>query len=211
MTVPGFPYNRIPIWENKRRLELLTKFHGLLLTYYFHSQSTSGIPGRSERAEAHAARYKINVILEECCQIVSSTGVNPIVTVSPPPLFGGSTKQVDVFQNFTTLDDLILQGLSPMDFVQRAIGVYEGDRVRAFIRTVNPFFWISQVFLWFISFPFHIIGIAGFDRKKAEDSLWGKLFKAIAGFAVFVATILTILESLGLLEGFKALIGLSKQ
>jgi hypothetical protein len=211
-------YDRIPIWENKRRGKLLTKLHGLLITYYDQSHHPRGLTGRSEQLEAKKARFEINYILEECCQIVASTGVNSILTVTPPPAVGGYVKQVDVLTNFSILDDLTLRGLNPMDFVQRAIGVYEGDRVRAWIRTFNPIFWISQVFLWLISFPFHIIGIAGFDRQKAEDSLWGKLFKALAGFAVFVATILgmvatilTILESLGLLEGFKALIGLSKQ
>jgi hypothetical protein len=202
-------YNRIPIWENNRRVVLLIRFHGLLVAYFSNSRYNSMLNTRIDDGEAKKARIGINNILDECYTIVASSGVVSIVTVTPPPAIGGYVKHVEVLTNYTMLDQYNIGGQTPIDFVQRAIGVYESDKFRATVRTFNPLFWCLQALRWLISIPFQIIGQAGFDREKVEGSLLGRLFKVTAGFVTLVLGLLGILNYLGLLEWFKTLIGLS--
>ena len=41
-----------------------------------------------------------------------------------------------------------------VDFIERALGVYQSDRRAALVRTINPLWWLSRGLLWFARIPF---------------------------------------------------------
>jgi hypothetical protein len=70
----------------------------------------------------------------------------------------------------------------------------------------NPFFWASWLLNKFLSVPFDIVRLAGFDAERIERSLGGRALKALMGLVVFAAALLTVLYYMDLLEPAKALL-----
>lgn len=89
------------------------------------------------------------------------------------------------------------------DIVDRSIGIYQSDLSSCFRRTINPFWWIAKLVTWIVSLPFKLLGTIGFNQKKAEESLLGKIIKGLLYLIMVFASLLTILDLLGLLDGFK--------
>lgn len=93
-----------------------------------------------------------------------------------------------------------------IDGLDRAIGDYQRLERRLYWKMFNPFFWIGWLFLKIIRIPFRILGAAGFDTEKIENSVGGRTIKAISGFVIFVSAILAglaALQSLGWLDPTK--------
>ncbi len=64
----------------------------------------------------------------------------------------------------------------------------------------NPFFWLNWLLLKIIRIPFRILGAAGFNSDKSENSVGGRTVKAVSGFVVFVSALLAVLQVLGWLD-----------
>lgn len=196
-------YTKITVWENSRRLNRLVEFHNLIIEYFNNSHWEWTADGRIEEEPARLARVKINRAMDEAHCIILHSGINPSVIYTPPPAVGGYVKNVDVIQNIFNLDSHQM-GIKPvLDFIERAIGIYESNHKSAIIRTLNPFFYLGLVFDAISDLPFIAIGKLGFNREKAKSSAIGRLVKGFLYLIMVAAAFLTILQLLDFLNPIK--------
>ena len=69
------------------------------------------------------------------------------------------------------LRDLHISSEHVINFLERSIGVYQSDKRKSVLRTCNPFWLIGQLLDWLSHIPFILIGSAGFNETRAEQSL----------------------------------------
>lgn len=196
-------YTKITVWENKRRLKKLSEFRDLVLRYFNNSRVEWMVDERIEEEEAQRARVEINRVMDEIHHIILYSGINPSLRYTPPPALGGYIQNVDLIQNVFHIHRFEILPNNVLDFIDRAIGIYESNHGRALARTFNPLFYLGIVFDWVAELPFVFIGRLGFNREKAESSIVGRLTKGILYLFIVTASFLTILQLLGYLEPFK--------
>ena len=92
-----------------------------------------------------------------------------------------------------------------VDLIERAIGVYQSDRMAAIRRTINPFWWLFRGLLWSVRIPFILLGAMGYDAARMERSNAGKNVKLLLAIS---ALLLTILKLMGWLPAAKAQLGI---
>lgn len=160
---------------------------------------------RNEEKTAREARVKINRVMDETHDIILHSGINPTLTWTPPPAVGGYVRNVDLIQNIFNLHGFQIGADEVLDFIDRAIGIYESNHKSSLIRTFNPFFYIGLVFDAISELPFIAIGKLGFNRQRAESSVIGRLVKGVLYLITVMAALLTILQLLDFLEPIKQL------
>ena len=196
-------YTKILIWENNRRLNKLIEFQNLVVEYFNNSGARGMGEGRIETEVSQVARVKINRAMKEVHAIILQSETIPVMNWTPPPVVGGRAADVDLIQNIFNLDGFRIHPNYVLDFIDRAIGVYESNRKSAFWRMFNPFFYPGLVLDTISSLPFIVLGKLGFDRYKAETSVIGRLIKGVLYLITVIAAFLTILQRLDFLEPVK--------
>jgi len=193
------PFNKITVFENYNRLTELIEFRTLVIDYFNNSrlEEFSLSYERKEDQIAQEARGKINRKLDELHDIVLLAGINPTLFYSPPPAIGGYCHDIDLIHNIFNLGKFSIAPNIVIDIIDRAIGIYENNRWKAFRRTLNPFFYFGLIINWVATLPFVLLGTLGFDRKKAETSFLGRIVKGITYLVSLIASILTILSFFG--------------
>jgi hypothetical protein len=197
-------YDRIPLWETKRRLAVLERFYSDVGEYFSNSRADWKVDGRIEKEAARAARKRINLSLQKARRIIATAGVGTVITYTPPPAVGGYRQQVDIIHNLFTIGQFHIAPDTPLGMIEQALGVYTADLSASRWRTFNPLWWIGNLLTWFSSIPFLLLGKVGFDGDKAQHSLIGKLVSLVFLFIPVIASILTILDLMDLLEPLKA-------
>ena len=192
-------YRNITFWESLRRQERLNEFHNLIVTYYTALQE-----GQADQASE--ARISINLILRDVQAIVYAAKVHPVISWTPPRFVGGPSIEIDVLENLFYLKRYDLGPETVTDLLLRACGVYESYHLQSFLRTINPFWWVWRIFNWFAKLPFFLLGSAGFNSTRAENSILGRFFKLAFLLLPLVAAFLSILSHLDLLEEFLELV-----
>ena len=173
-------YTKILPWENSRRLHRLAEFRALVMQYFSNSYAYWRADERIEEPLAEEARVKINRIMDETHDIVLYSGVAPILRYTPPRAIGGYIVDIDLIQNIFHLHRYEINANNLLDFVDQAIGIYENNTRPAIFRAINPLFYLGIVFDFVARMPFILIGRAGFNRKKIEESLIGRLIRAVS-------------------------------
>ena len=192
-------YRNITFWESFRRQERLNEFHELIVAYYTALQ-------KGQADQASEARISINLILKDVQAIVYAAEVYPVISWTPPRFVGGPSIKIDVLENLFYLRRYDLGPESVTDLSLRVFGVYKSYHLQSFLRTVNPFWWLWQIFNWFAQLPFLLLGTAGFNSTRAENSILGRFFKLALLLLPLVAAFLSILSHLDLLEEFLKLV-----
>ena len=205
-------YRNIPLWENTWRLRVLGEFRNDVVSYFDNSKYEWMYERRIEEADAEQARQRINSTLDQAQRIIAAAGISELITWTPPPAVGGNVQQIHVFLNLFELHRFHIEPQYAVDLIERALGVYQSDSRAAFLRTINPFWWLFRGFLWFARFPFVALGAVGFDAGRAEGSVVGKIIKvlllATSTVLTSLAAVLTSLYYLGWLSAAKALMGI---
>lgn len=184
----------------------MTDFMDLAATYFNNVEYLDyGLEVR-EKEEAQRARTRINMTLDRIYSVIISTGIKPTIYYSPPPAVGGSAGNLDLMHNIFQLSRFQIGPQTLLDFIERTIGIYDNDRLNAFCRTINPFFWIGLVLNYVVSLPFKFTGKIGFDQQKIESSTAGRVIKGALYLIVVFAAFLTILDRMGYLDKFMAVI-----
>ncbi len=199
-------YTKIPFWENKRRLTLLQKFRELVVLYYDNTDAHWMVEGRIESDRAREIRVEINRMINEIHSIINMSDINTMTYYTPPPAIGGYAHHIDLILNIFELQSYRIGENRILDYIDRAIGVYQNDFIPSILRTINPFYWIGIILDYIVSLPFILIGKAGFNQKKAEVSFLGKFLKIIFYLMSGTAAFLAILNYLGYLDNFKRII-----
>ena len=191
-------YRNIPIWENRRRRRRLSEFRERVVSHFSagHTQSPVG-KTTLEDDESVDTRRALNLRIEEVKQIVASAMGSAVVQWSPPPAIGGRPINVDLFDNLFNLDRFSIAPSWLIDALDRVIGVYEADASASWRRTVNPIWWLGRGLAWFSRAPFRILNVAGFHTSRFEESLSGRLVRAVILLIPLIAAGLGILDRVG--------------
>jgi len=198
-------YTKIFIWENKRRIERLLEFRSLVLTYFENSRYDPFVDSRIEQSKALKVRDRINLCLSEIHAIILSADIVPVIIYRAPPLIGGYQSTIDLFENIFNLDRYQIGPNVVIDYVDRTIGKYRSNQTIAFLRMFNPFFYLGLLLAPISDLLFEVIGEFGYNRQKLESSIFGKLVKGLPYLLAILATLLTILYYLDLLDPVKAI------
>jgi len=201
----------LPIWECLYRIGVLKNFISHLNSYNNHSEFS----GRRRRGPSFAtdedgseARRSINRMTPKVSKYMLESGNYPVVSYREPPAIGGRVfPNVDIMQNIFNLSNMEIPISMVIDYAEKAIGYYQDDLPKSFFRTINPFWWLWKLVVSIIRIPFGIIEWAGYDSDKLETSSGGKLYKSIVGVTVFIvglvtflASIVQILDSFGMIQ-----------
>ena len=111
--------------------------------------------------------------------------------------------EIDLIDDIFDLDQFDIGPNNVLGLIDRAIGEYDSNRKSAFVRTLNPFFYLGRVLDTISDLPFIIVGIFGFNRQKIKASTIGKLVKGILYLFIIVVAFLTILHLLDFVEPIK--------
>ena len=203
-------YKDVTCWENERRLRKLSQFRNHVVAYFNYSRRGSLGESLCETEEARTARLQINLLTDEICRIVLAAGVDAGIEWIPPRRIGGPSQNVHVFVNMFSLNRFGITPDYPISLLERAIGVYQSDRVKSVVRTLNPFWWIGRGLGSFARVPFDLLNAAGFNANKAEKSLIGRSAKLILMLIPVIAGFLAILDYMAWLDDFKSLFGMGE-
>ncbi len=162
-------YRRIHFWENTRRLQILKKFHSDVVIYFNSPKKTESVQ----------ARERITHTVDWAHHIIYGANVNPIIKWRAPSNVGRYTHDVDVIYNVFKLDEFEIPESQVTDLIERAIGVYQSTRRAALFRTINPFWWLFRLLMWFARIPFIVLDEIGFPTTSWEGSLLGKRLKVL--------------------------------
>ena len=206
-------YNKILYWENRNRVKELNDFLELLGEYLLaNDEMNRKNVSDKNKSDWMSSRQKVNKKLYHVRDIVKFSSVNYIITYTPPPMIGGYVQSIDIFLNINNLDRYNIQPITIFDTINRAIGVYEEDKRKSFVRTLNPFFYAGELLNQMAELPIVIFGKFGGNTVKAKGSILGKIAKGTTWLFSLVGciwAILKIAELLGYLDKIKYLLGIS--
>jgi hypothetical protein len=199
MSFDELPFRRIPIWDTCHRLDLLRRFRNLL-SEYAQLLETTNTPAYS--AVARAKRQQIDQLAESARKNVRLANVSTIVSpavrqaIMQKWSWHQISEQLDLIGDFFFFDipGLRIEAVARVD---RAKGVYEGNKRAAWFRTFWPFFWFGVFANWVADIPFKILKKLGFEftgnaSSRAARSLHGALALLVwaVGFGASVAGLL---------------------
>ena len=110
---------------------------------------------------------------------------------TPPRLVGGPAADVDLFGDLFHLPWGITS-THVIDFLDRAIGVYEEDERAALIRTYNPFWWLQRGLSWLGRIPFRVLRAVGINTTRLEGTGVGAAIGLVTTLVTLAAALLTI-------------------
>lgn len=201
-------WNRITLFENRRRTELLRKFAQLMHDYEAGTQPPDfGDIDPQQTPASLAAREAMNRILHDVDEVMDLAGEPAIVQWTPPAMTGGYVQNIALVLNYFQLHRYQIGPQIVLDHVVRAVGIYESDFERARFRTFNPFFWLGLALDTLASWPFELARRTGFNTSKVEDSLFGRLVRLVVWSLGAVVLFLTFLQLIGFLDSFLQVFG----
>jgi hypothetical protein len=181
-------------WESRRRLQGLIRFHALAEEYFQNVQYAGWMAGRdippSENAKAQKARQEINRMLDDLALSFALLGIDPSLTWTPPPMMGGYVQHIDVIMNLFGLWRFEISPAIVFDNTERAIGAYERECRKLRRKLFNPVYWLGLLIVGVLRLPFKLLGAAGFNAARVENSLFGKLTKVCVGTVLFFAAVI---------------------
>ena len=188
-------YRNITVWENKRRSEKLAEFRTLVISYFDH------VHGDTEASGVQAAklRYRINCILSDVGAIITASDQTTRVEwLYGAPAVGYKRATIDIIQDMFMLPEESKEELQfhMLDVVDRAAGTYSEDHRRALVRTLNPLWWFSRALSFVTYLPFALMGLSGFDSRRAQRSLAGRVVRLLVALIILGGAVFTILQAL---------------
>jgi len=183
-------------WECKRRLTEIREFRELAITYFSH-RTIPHFHTVHEDDTARKARGEINLRMNDAIRSCLRIGQTLTVFYSPPPIHGGFAGELNLMQNMFELHTFQIPAARLIDLLDRVIGDYQRLQIELRRNLFNPLYWLRLGFMNLLGVPFRILGAAGFDARAMEQTVGGKVAKAILGFVTLIAGVLTILSLLG--------------
>jgi hypothetical protein len=180
-------YDQIPIWENKQRIKDLQFFRDVYLlglwgyTKLLESAAT-GKPFTAEECRSEINRRLPGV--KEMVRLADISALRDWVTRKDD-----EAVQIDVLEQLWYLETLRLSYRAPSDVVEEAIGKYQADQFKSWVRTFNPFYWVGRLINWLIGEAFNVVALVGANPQTARNSPAGHIIFAIGTFLAWVATI----------------------
>jgi hypothetical protein len=189
-------------WECKRRLGELRQFREVVRSY-FQNTAFDTMGRRHAVTDLSEIRKKINIMIPEVVRSSYKIGHSLSITYSHPGY--GVTGRINVIENLFSLDRQQIPVSKAFDYIDRVIGEYDRQLATLKKQSWNPLYWLRLGFLAVIGFPFRILGAAGFNAQALEQTVAGRIVKAMVGFVIFLAALLQVLSLLGLPTGWRDL------
>ncbi|MHB1329168.1 MAG: hypothetical protein ACYC2K_13310 [Gemmatimonadales bacterium] len=164
------PHDQLTIIRNRHRAGELRLFRDLVERYFAQSDcDENGAPLDWEGALS--ARSRINQMLPRMVQVIRAAGLTGSTGTSGATDPGVPLGRVEVLQQIFSarytdgLDQEIL------DVIDMAIGVYEGDRYMALIRTFNPLHYAATALGFVARLPRRMLAGLGLWRSPRSTRL----------------------------------------
>ncbi|MBL8989115.1 MAG: hypothetical protein JNJ80_22765 [Gemmatimonadetes bacterium] len=164
------PYDQITILRNLHRINELRAFRDQVESYFARSErDETGAPMDWEGALA--ARSRINQLLPRVIRVVRAAGLGGTSVAVGATDPGIPLGRVDVLHQIFSAG--YREGLDQeiLDVLDMAIGVYQGDRFSAVIRTVNPLHYASTVLGFLARGPRRVLAALGFRPSARPRGL----------------------------------------
>jgi hypothetical protein len=192
-------------WECKRRLALLRRFRVLAFDYfenikYAHWSSGGAPPSMNDKAQK--ARHEMNQLMGDAVLSFDLLRIPHVVFYQPPLMASGYAQNLDVIVNAFDLYSFQIPSHRFFDCIDMAIGAYERECQKLRRQSFNPLYWLELLIVGFLRLPFRLLGAAGFDARKAENSLLGKLSKVALGVVTFAAAVIEVADHWDLVRRF---------
>lgn len=163
------PYNHLTIIRNVHRSRELRAFRDLVDVYFDRSQrDPDGVPVDWEAAQV--ARARINERLSRVIGMVRAAGIGGPAALNPNTDPGLPLGRVEALQHI--FSSRYVDGVEQeiFDVIDMAIGVYDGDRVSALLRTLNPFHHAGTALAFVARAPRWFFTALGFSRRADAAS-----------------------------------------
>jgi hypothetical protein len=200
-------YSKIPISENKLRVEYLTLLRNLILDAIVFSGGAEPVvalsPTTGQPLNQEQRRTEINERKPLALQMIRLAGIKTQRDCATRLKEITSSRNLDVIEQLWSLESFGVSFREPIDVIEEAIGKYKRDQKKALGRTRNPVFWILRIVGWIAGVPFWLISLLGFSREKAEESQSGQLAKGlieigplVSGFGWLVQLLVNLIQLL---------------
>jgi len=159
------PHNRITLIPNRYRAGALREFRAFVVDYFERSQrDPDGVPFDWEGAQA--ARSRIHQMLPRVIQMVGAAGLGGWAVGSTDTDPGAALGRVEVLTRIFSAQypDGLEQEV--LDVLDMALGVYDGDRIVAAFRAVNPFHYAGTIVEWLMRAPRRLLTTVGLRRAR---------------------------------------------
>jgi hypothetical protein len=172
-------------WECKRRLVALQEFRMQAVDYFENITYAGWMAGGAPlpmNEPAQKARHKMNRVLGDVLLSITRMGVPHVVNYQPPPRLGGYAQNVDIILNIFCLWEFQIGSERVFDTVDRAIGTYERECKKLFLKLFNPLYWLGMLAVQFLRIPSKLRGTTGNDAPSTDPSLFGSMRQSWAGW-----------------------------
>lgn len=194
---------KLTIFSVKKRIALLESFLQLSQGY-FNSLVHSSFGESSETNTSIEIRSQLNGLVGKVEFYVSESDTSDTYRYRAAPVAGGYQQNIPLIHNIFSLQQYRIPPLILFDTIERALADYQDDVQYAWIRTFNPFFWISVAIHQLVILPFRLLSTSGFDGEKAQHSYVGKFIILCLNTTLYLITVLsgvvTILGSVNKLD-----------
>ncbi|HEV8357682.1 MAG TPA: hypothetical protein VGQ17_13095 [Gemmatimonadales bacterium] len=164
------PHDQLTIVPNLHRARELRLFRRQVETYFERSErDVNDVPMDWEGAQA--ARSRINQMLPRVIQIVRAAGLGGSAGAAATTDSGPALGRVEVLQRIFSarygdgLDQEIF------DVLDMALGVYEGGRFMALVRTINPLHYAGTALAFVARAPRRVLASLGLWRDPRGSRL----------------------------------------
>lgn len=191
------PLKRIPIWTNWRRRRYLDQFQSRV-EGYFAAVRYEAFPFRVvENEEAASLRRTLEPELSRCRAIVHAAGKVPLVRLAPGER-EGQVVRVNLITEAFELYRYNLGREDLLDVLERARAVYGSDGAAAWLRTLNPLYWLEMFLSVMEMVPFLLLRVLRLRWRDAAASLPGRLVRLVVRAATLVVLALCAIRAAGL-------------
>ena len=153
-------HDQITIIRNLHRVRELRLFREAVETYFERSErDVNDVP--MDWQGAQAARSRINQMLPRIIDVVRAAGLGSLAGTAASTDPGVALGRVEVLQRIFSarLGDGLDQEI--FDVLDMAVGVYEGDRFAAMLRTINPLYYAGTALAFLARVPRRILAALG--------------------------------------------------
>lgn len=164
------PHHRLTFLPNRHRARELRVFRQLVVTYFERSQRDPD-DVLMDWEGAQEARASINQRLPRVLRMVEAAGLGTGGSLSGVTDPGLGLARADVLRGIFRAR--YAEGLEQeiLDALDMAIGVYDGDRLVALIRTVNPFHYVGLALRGLARMPRRVGAVLGFGSRTPRRGL----------------------------------------
>jgi hypothetical protein len=164
------PHDQLTIVRNLHRTRELRLFRELVEIYFERSErDVHDVPMDWEGAQS--ARSRINQMLPRVIQMVRAAGLGGSVETAATTDPGLALGRVELLQRIFSARNGEVLAQEILDVLDMALGVYEGGRLMALARTVNPLHYAGTALAFLARVPRRILGALGLRRHPRAPRL----------------------------------------